>query len=322
MRGKTGSLLSMISRRNIRVKVMQTLYTLATLEPVEQEANKRIASSILNEKLARSLDLFIVSILYTVRVAQYSETFARQRASRYLKREEDLDVSTRIAGNDFIMSLLANETFAEKIKEAKIQHFIDEEWIKKAFLKLLETPEYQEYIAAPKRDAKQEKAIIQFIWEKIILENEGLQEYFVDELPGWEDDREMTLMLMENFFKSNSKINFLSLISGEKKEYAHDLLHTVMDKDDYCMELIQPKLVNWDKERVALIDLLLLKMGICEMLYFPTIPTKVTINEYIEVAKLYSTPQSGQFVNGVLDNILKELEKENKIRKQERTRKP
>lgn len=301
---------------------MQTLYTLATLEPVEQEANKKIASGILNEKLARSLDLFIISILYTVRTAQYAETYARQRASRYLKSEEDLDISTRIAGNDFIMNLLANETFAERIKEAKIQHFIDEEWVRKAFLKLIGTPEYQEYIAVAKTDAKQEKAIIQFIWEKIILENEGMQEYFTDELPGWEDDKDMTLMLMENFFKGNSKINFLSLISGEKKEYAHDLLHTVMDKDTYCMELISPKLVNWDKERVALIDLLLLKMGICEMLYFPTIPTKVTINEYIEVAKQYSTPQSGQFVNGVLDNILKDLEKENKIRKQERTRKP
>jgi len=312
----------MISRRNIRVKVMQTLYTLATLEPVEQEANKKIASGILNEKLARSLDLFIISILYTVRTAQYAETYARQRASRYLKSEEDLDISTRIAGNDFIMNLLANETFAERIKEAKIQHFVDEEWVRKAFLKLIDTPEYQEYIAIAKTDAKQEKAIIQFIWEKIILENEGMQEYFTDELPGWEDDKDMTLMLMENFFKGSSKINFLSLISGEKKEYAHDLLHTVMDKDAYCMELISPKLVNWDKERVALIDLLLLKMGICEMLYFPTIPTKVTINEYIEVAKQYSTPQSGQFVNGVLDNILKDLEKENKIRKQERTRKP
>ena len=128
-------------------------------------------------------------------------------------------------------------------------------------------------------------------------------------------------MLMENFFKSNSKINYLSLISTEKKEYAHSLMHTVMDKKDFCMELIQPKLINWDAERVALIDLLLLRMGVCELLYFPTIPTKVTINEYIEVAKLYSTPQSGQFVNGVLDNILKDLEREDKIRKQERTRK-
>ena len=84
------------------------------------------------------------------------------------------------------------------------------------------------------------------------------------------------------------------------------------------MELIEPRLTNWDKERVALIDLLLLKMGVCEFLYFPTIPTKVTINEYIDVAKQYSTPQSGQFVNGVLDNILKGLVSENKIRKIDR----
>jgi N utilization substance protein B len=94
-----------------------------------------------------------------------------------------------------------------------------------------------------------------------------------------------------------------------------------MDKEAFCMELIQPKLNNWDAERVALIDLLLLRMGVCELLYFPTIPTKVTINEFIEVAKMYSTPQSGQFVNGVLDNILKDLERENKIVKQERNRK-
>ena len=87
------------------------------------------------------------------------------------------------------------------------------------------------------------------------------------------------------------------------------------------MSIVQPKLNNWDAERVALIDLLLLRMGVCEMLYFPTIPTKVTINEYIEIAKMYSTPQSGQFVNGVLDNILKDLEREKKINKEERNRK-
>ncbi|HYC29601.1 MAG TPA: transcription antitermination factor NusB, partial [Chitinophagaceae bacterium] len=122
--------------------------------------------------------------------------------------------------------------------------------------------------------------------------------------------------------KTGSKVNFLNLISGEKREYAQSLMQTVLEKKEYCMELIGPKLINWDAERVALVDLLLLRMGVCEFLYFPTIPTKVTINEYIELAKLYSTPQSGQFVNGVLDNILKELEKDNQIRKQERVRKP
>lgn len=312
----------MISRRNIRVKVMQTLYTLATTEATELEKNKKLGSTILNDKLNRSLDLFTISLLYTFRIAQYVEKDALQRASKYLPTEEDRNVSTKIAGNEYMWQTLANQTFAEKIKEAKIEHFIDDEWIKKVYLHLSKTTEYKDYIAENSRDAKKEKAIIQFIWTNQVLENEPLQEYFSEELPGWEDDREMTVMLMDNFFKNNTKINFLNLISTEKREYAHELMHTVLEKEEYCMELIQPKLINWDAERVALVDLLLLRMGVCEMLYFPTIPTKVTINEYIEIAKMYSTPQSGQFVNGVLDNILKDLEKENKISKQERTRKP
>ncbi len=311
----------MISRRNIRVKVMQTLYTLAAMEPGEQELDKKIGSNILNDKLNRSLDLFIVSILYTFRTAQYAETDSIQRSSKYLPTEADLNVSTKIAGNEFMWQVLSNGTFPERVKEAKLDHWIDEEWVKKLYQQLVKTEPYQNYIALQERTPAKEKFIIQYIWEKLIWDNEALQEHFSDELPGWEDDKEMAKMLMDNFFKSSQKINFLNLVSGEKKEYAHELLHTVMEKEAYCMELVQPKLINWDADRVALIDLILLRMGVCEMLFFPTIPTKVTINEYIEIAKMYSTPQSGQFVNGVLDNILKDLEKENKIRKQDRVRK-
>lgn len=310
----------MISRRNIRVKVMQTLYTLETMEAGGYDPLK-IGSTILNEKLSKALDLFVATILYTIRTAQYAESDAHQKASKYLPSEADKNISTKIAGNEFIWSVLSNQTFAEKIKEPKIEHLIEAEWIKKIYQQLVQTPEYKAYTAIEARDAKSEKAIIKHIWEQHILGNEAIMEHFHDELPGWEDDKEMTLMLMDNFFKSNSKINYLSLISGEKNEYAHSLLHTSLQKKDYCMEMVQPKLQNWDAERVALIDLLLLRMGVCELLYFPTIPTKVTINEYIEVAKMYSTPQSGQFVNGVLDNILKDLEKENKIRKQDRASK-
>ncbi len=300
---------------------MQTLYTLETTDAEALDKNKKLGTNILNEKLSRSLDLFIISILYTIRTAQYAETDAHQRASKYLPTKEDLSVSTKIAGNEFIWQILSNQTFAERVKESKLEHFVNEEWIKKLYSSLVKTEEYQQYIAEQSRTPKTEKAIIRFLWEQQLLVNEGLMEYFSEELPGWEDDSEMTLMLMENFFKNSNKINYLSLISGEKREYAHDLMQTVLDKKDYCMELIEPKLINWDSERVALIDLLLLRMGVCEFLFFPTIPTKVTINEYIELAKLYSTPQSGQFVNGVLDNILKDLEKDNRIRKQDRARK-
>lgn len=300
---------------------MQTLYTLASMEPADLEQQKKIGSNLLNDKLNRSLDLFVVSILYTFRTAQYAETDAMQRASKYLPTADDLNVSTKIAGNEFLWDVLHNQTFTEKVKEAKLEQYIDDEWVKKLYQQLGQQPEYKKYITAKERETAREKGILQLIWEKLIWENEALQEHFTEELPGWEDDKEMAGMLMENFFKSNSKINFLNLISGEKREYAHNLMHSVLEKEEYCMSLVQPKLINWDAERVALIDLLLLRMGVCEMLYFPTIPTKVTINEYIEIAKQYSTPQSGQFVNGVLDNILKDLEKENLIRKQERNRK-
>lgn len=311
----------MISRRNIRVKVMQTLYTLVSMESGDMPTIKKNGSKILDEQLTRSLDLFIVSILYTFRTAQYVEKDAVQRSSKYLPTAEDLNVNTKIAGNEFMWTVLSNNTFGEKVKAAKLEQYVDEEWIKKLYLQLVQETEYKKYITAKERETAREKAILQLIWEKLIWENESLQEHFSEELPGWEDDKEMAKMLMENFFKSSSKINFLNLISGEKKEYAHELMYTVLDKEEYCMTLIQPKLINWDAERVALIDLLLLRMGVCELLFFPTIPTKVTINEYIEIAKLYSTPQSGQFVNGVLDNILKDLVKENLINKQERNRK-
>lgn len=307
----------MISRRNIRVKVMQTLYTLASLEHGAQ-GNKEAAVRILNDKLNQVLDVFTVSVLYTLRIAQYAETDAQHRSSKYLPSTEDMNVNTRIAGNSFVLKMLDNASFKEKIKKDKLERFVDEEWVKKIHQSLAKSEEYANYISQKELTPANEKDIIRYIWEKQIVENENLISHFSDELPGWEDDQELIMMLMQNFFNGSSKVNFLNLLSGEKKDYAHDLLQAVIEKEAYCMELIEPRLNNWDKERVALIDLLLLRMGVCELLYFPTIPTKVTINEYIDVAKQYSTPQSGQFVNGVLDNILKALVTEDKIRKVDR----
>jgi len=308
----------MIGRRNIRVKVMQTLYTLATTEAGSLEEQKKQGSVLLDEKINRFLDLFVISVLYTLQVARYSEKDAGKRASKYLPTAEDLNVSTKIAGNEFLWKILDNETFTEKIKDKYISRYIDEDLVQKIYKKLAATPEYKEYIAERERNYKSEVAIIKFIFDNNIFGDEAVMEHFTDELPGWEDDSDMVKILMDNFFKSSSKVNFLKLISAEKNEYAHNLLHTTLEKESYTTELIQPKLNNWDAERVALIDMLLLRMGVAELLYFPTIPTKVTINEFIEIAKMYSTPQSGQFVNGVLDNILKDLVKENKIHKEAR----
>lgn len=308
----------MIGRRNIRVKVMQTLYTLATTEAGSLEEQKKHGSSLLDEKISRFLDLFVIAVLYTLQVARYAEKDAGKRATKYLPTTDDLNVNTKIAGNEFLWKILDNETFAEKIKDKHISRYMDDDLVKSIYKKLAATPEYMAYIADRERNYKSELAIIKFIFDNNIFGDEDVMEHFTDELPGWEDDSDMVKILMDNFFKSSSKVNFLKLITAEKNEYAHSLLHTALEKEGYFRELIQPKLNNWDAERVALIDMLLLRMGVAELLFFPTIPTKVTINEYIEIAKMYSTPQSGQFVNGVLDNILKDLVKENKIHKEQR----
>jgi transcription antitermination protein NusB len=308
----------MISRRNIRVKVMQTLYTLSATEPENTELAIYNSVKVLNEKLSDSLELFSSIILYISSIAQYAETDSRVRLSKYLLTESDKNVNTKIAGNDFIWKTISNETFQQKVAGASIQQNINEEWVKKLYQQLAQTPEYIAYTEEQSRDPKSEKAIIRFIWTDLMLKNEEFLNYLHDELNGWEDDKDMAFILMDNFFKNNANINYMSLLSAEKNEYAKTLLKTVIEKADFCMSLIEPKLINWEADRVALIDLILLRMGVCELLFFPSIPTKVTINEYIEIAKTYSTPQSGHFVNAVLDNILKDLEKDKKIQKQDR----
>ena len=307
----------MISRRNIRIKVMQTLYSLTALDD-GGISNKTLTARILEDKLEHVLDIFSVAVLFTLRIAQFAELDSLQRSSKYLPTQADLKVDTQIAQNSFLLKMFANKSFEDKIKKSHLEKFINEDWVKRIYQQLAKTEEYQSYINKSTHTAVEDKAIFQYIWEKQMLESEGLMSYFLDELPGWEDDSDLILMLMQNFFKSSTKIDFLNLLDKSKREYAHELLQTTIDKEEMCLELITPKLNNWDKERVALIDLIVIRMGVCELLFFPSIPTKVSINEYIDVAKQYSTPQSGQFVNGVLDNILKELVKENRINKEDK----
>ncbi|NBX27941.1 MAG: transcription antitermination factor NusB [Chitinophagia bacterium] len=305
----------MISRRNIRIKVMQSLYTVATMDTLQTDESKAKCVNILNEKLNRSLDLFVTTILYILKVAQYAERNAQLNQSKLIPTDDELQNNTKIAGNLFLWQILSNETFTEKVKSNHLEEQVNEDWIKKIFQQLQQSDLYKTYIKKKDRELKYDKKIMLFIWEQLMLKNEDLLEHFSDDLNGWDDDKDMIFMLVENFFKHNSTYNYLQLVSEEKLEYAQNLIRAVIEKDSIFQGIIEPKLRNWDPERVALIDTILLKMGICEFLYFPTIPTKVTINEYIEIAKVYSTPQSGQFVNGVLDNICKGFEAENKIRK-------
>ncbi len=298
---------------------MQTLYAMDTME--QGTVKPGTATSLLNEKLDQTCQIFTYLLYSMARVAQYAETDAQARASKHLPSAEDLVVSTKVAGNDFVFQVLGDKGFQVNMDTWKLRRLEDVELTRRLYNQLTESDIYKAYIADPGRNKASEKQIIEYIYKEILEKNELFRQHMEDGFLHWGDDEEMMGILVGNYLSKPQLFNFLQLISREKLEYARELLTTVLDKKEYCLELIRPKLQNWDPERIAAVDMLLMEMGVCEFLYFPTIPTKVTINEYIDLAKAYSTPQSGQFVNGILDNILKDLVQENLVQKTDRTRK-
>ncbi|MBS1626959.1 MAG: transcription antitermination factor NusB [Bacteroidetes bacterium] len=301
----------MISRRNIRVKVMQLLYVIESTG--EQTAIKNPVDE-LHKQFDKSSELFISLLYYITEVARYAEVDAKQRASKNIPTYEDLNINIKIAGNELIWKILESSSYKKLIEQFKPENFIDREWVRKSYNELVETNEYKTYIALQSREPKQEKEILEFIFTHIVAANEIIESYFEEKFANWQDDIEMIGQLVMQYLQKPTT-NITQMMTKDKWEYAKTLLTTVLDKKKYTLELINPKLKNWDADRVALLDMIILQMGICELLYFETIPTKVTINEYIDLAKDYSTPQSGQFVNGILDNIHKELTATGKIHK-------
>ncbi|HTB51144.1 MAG TPA: transcription antitermination factor NusB [Ferruginibacter sp.] len=302
----------MISRRNIRVKVMQTLYT---MDSINNEINPVEAVALLKKQFGQSRRLLVYLIYFLSEVARYAEKDAVKKASKHLPSAEDLSINTKIAGNELLWKVLEGASFKEAIDELKPQHIIDNELLKKTYLALAQSEEYQDYITIQSRDKKGEKNILEFIFTNLMLPNEDFISHVEELFINWDDDAEMMSVLVLSFLQKPAAYNFEHILSTEKWLFAKDLLETVINKKEVSLELLKPKLKNWDADRIATLDLIIIQMGICEFLFFETIPTKVTINEYIDLAKDYSTPQSGQFINGILDNIHKELTTQNKIHK-------
>ena len=302
----------MISRRNIRVKVMQTLYSIETMES-DIKPGQEIKT--LQKHFDQTRQLFLYIIYFITEVARYSEKAAMQRASKHLPTQEDLNVNTKSAGNELVWKVLEDSSYQQALKQDKPELLIDRELVKKMYLKLVETPEYQEYIAIEGRDKKTEKELLSFIFTQLLLPNEDFISHIEEVFSNWDDDCEMINQLVLNYFQKPGSYDFREVLSKDKWQYAKDLLETVLKKKEVTLELIKPKLNNWDADRIATLDMILIQMGVCEFLFFETIPPKVTINEYIDLAKEYSTVQSGQFINGILDNIHKDLVKGNSMSK-------
>lgn len=302
----------MISRRNIRVKVMQTIYTVHASENEIKSVDPQL---ILNKHFEQTRSLFVYLTWFLAEVCRYAEADAHRKAAKHLPTSNDLNVNIKIAGNEVLWKMLEDPALKEQFKLVKPELLSDPDLLRKIYYQLVETNEYRQYTAEPGRDKQEEKKIIEFILNDMLLANELFTSHIEELFSNWDDDGDLIVQLLVAYIQKPGIYDFKNLMTPDKKDFAKNLLQTVLDKDDHLQSLIIPKLKNWDPERIALLDMVLMKMGVAEFLYFETIPPKVTINEYIDLAKEYSTPQSGQFVNGILDNIHKDLVQQGKMQK-------
>lgn len=283
---------------------MQCLYA------AEAESGSMPAENVLKllkNYLDQTADLYIFTVYFLTEVARYAETDARNRASKHLPSVEDLNVNVKMAGNTLLWSILEAKGFRSSIEERGLEKYLEPERIRKIYQKLVDTPQYQEYILRDGRDKKSEKELLSFIFTDLIMADEQVTEMFEEHFVQWDDDADMIYQMVLNLLSKPNSCSFSEIIGPEKTRYAKTLLQTAMEKKEMTMEMIKPKLKNWDPDRIAVLDMIMIRMGVCELLFFETIPVKVTINEYIDLAKSYSTNQSGHFVNGILDSIHKDL---------------
>jgi len=302
----------MISRRNIRVKVMQVLYSLSTIE--EAPTSIRLKAQ-LDQHFEHTRDLFTYLTWFLTEVLRYTETYAHQKATKHLPTEADLNINIKLAGNELLWQILEKEDFKKQVSRLKPESRTEPELIRKIHTQLLDTAVYHEYISNSKRDKKEERKIMEFILNDLLLANPLFLSHISELFGNFDDDGESIVQLIGSLLQKPASVSLDTLIDPEKEKFAHELLRTTVEKDQHLQSLIVPKLKNWDPDRIAILDMIMMKMGVAEFLYFETIPPKVTLNEYIDLAKEYSTVQSGHFVNGILDSIRKELEEQGKLHK-------
>jgi transcription antitermination protein NusB len=290
---------------------MQTLYSL------EAQDNRKTgdAQKILQKHFDQSRQLLIYLIYFLTELARYAETDSLRRSSKHLPSELDKNVNTKLAGNQLLWKMLEQESYLKMLKKDKPELIDHTDMVRKLYLEFRDSEVYKEYISESGREKKPEKEILEFIFNDFMLANESFDSFLEEMFPNWADDAEMMQKLVTGYLNKTTAFNFEEIVSADKAGFAQGLLTSVIEKREVTLELIRPKLKNWDAERIATLDMILMQMGVCEFLFFETIPPKVTINEYIDLAKAYSTPLSGHFVNGILDNIHKELIAENKMHK-------
>jgi len=307
----------MISRRLLRIKVLQVLYAYYTAE----HKDLAISEKELHFSINKSYELYNYLLLLIRDIVKYAESRIEIAANKRIPTYDDLHPNRRFVSNRFIIQLEENLQLNRYLNNNHISWVNYPELIKELYGLIIESPEYSEFMALENEDYADDKKFVSKIYSDVILPNESFCQVLEEQSIYWNDDLEyvisMVLKTIKKFNESDTPDKeLLDLYKNkEDREFVIDLFRKTVIKRRDCLDLIESTASNWDLERIAFMDILIMQLAITELLEFPSIPTKVTLNEYLDISKFYSTEKSNNFINGILDKIMAQLREKELIRK-------
>ena len=307
----------MINRVLIRLKIVQIVYAFY------QNGGKNLdtAEKELFFSLSKAYDMYNYLLLLMVEITKQAERKQSAAKSKLLPTAEELYPNTKFVDNRFIAQLEVNKQLLEFSETQKKTWENESEFVKSLCEKIMDTDIYKEYMASETSSYEEDRELWRKIYKRMIFNNDELDQVLEDQSLYWNDDKEIVdtfvLKTIKRFEEQNGADQELlpEFKDEEDQDFARRLFRRTILNADYYRHLISENTRNWDLDRVAFMDVIIMQIALAEILSFPNIPVSVTLNEYLEIAKLYSTPKSASFINGTLDAIVNQLKKENKLTK-------
>ena len=307
----------MINRVLICLKIVQIVYA------YYQNGGKNLdtAEKELFFSLSKAYDLYNYLLLLMVEITKQAERKQSAAKSKLLPTAEELYPNTKFVDNRFIAQLEVNKQLLEFSETQKKTWENESEFVKSLCEKIMDSDIYKEYMASETSSYEEDRELWRKIYKRIIFNNPELDQVLEDQSLYWNDDKEIVdtfvLKTIKRFDEKNgAKQELLPEFKDEEdQDFARRLFRRTILNADYYRHLISENTRNWDLDRVAFMDVVIMQIALAEILSFPNIPVSVSLNEYVEIAKLYSTPKSGSFINGTLDGIVKILKEDNKLTK-------
>lgn len=305
----------MINRVLIRIRVIQILYAVYQ----NQDGSLKKAESDLNFSFQKSNDLYYFFLLLIIELTDSYSKRIEAGKSKLLPTENDINPNTKLIDNRFVKQLRENNILTGYLKERPLSWDDNESYIKHLLNRLLESDIYAEYLASANSNYEEDKDFWRKVFKHIICRDEGLDSLLEDESLFWNDDIDIIQSFVSKTIKRFNEENgkdqpLIPMFKDEEDhQFAIKLLRESMFNVKVYRDMITQYAENWESERIAIMDLIIMQVAITELLNFPSIPVNVTLNEYIDIAKAYSTEKSAPFINGILDSLVNKLREEKKM---------